>query len=140
MYVCPLLRVYVAGVYPLASSWPFWESAVQYPETAAPVVSIELIVRLDTPLAPVVVDVALVDVVVVVAEDELLLLVVLVLVLVVELDVVLVVVTVVVAVVVALLVVLVGLPLQATEKLVPSVERGDGCASVVPELDTIVIS
>ena len=95
---------------------------------------------MDTPLAPVVVDVALVDVVVVVAEDELLLLVVLVLVLVVELDVVLVVVTVVVAVVVALLVVLVGLPLQATEKLVPSVERGDGCASVVPELDTIVIS
>src|SRR5207245_5524879 len=130
----------VAGVYPLASSWPFWESAVQYPASAAPVVSIELIVRLDIPLALVVVDVALVDVVLVVAEDELILLVVLVLVLAVELDVVVVVESVEVAVVVALLVVLVGLPLQVTEKLVPSVESEDGCASVVPELDTIVIS
>src|SRR2546427_7614703 len=86
------------------------------------------------PLPLVVVDVAVVDVALVVAEDEPVLLVVLVVVLVVE--------TVVVAivVVVALLVVLVEPPPQVTEKLVPSVERGDGCASVVPELDTIVIS
>ena len=92
-----------------------------------------MIVRLGVPLPLVVVDVAVVDVALVVAEDELILLVVLAVVLVVE--------TVVVAVVVvvALLVVLVEPP-QATEKLVPSVERGDGCASVVPELDTIVIS
>ena len=122
MYVCPLLRVYVAGVYPLASTWPFWESSVQYPVSATPVVSRVLIVRLGVPLPLVVVDVAVVDVVLVVAEEELVLLVVLVVVLVVE--------TVVVAVVVvvALLVVLVEPPPQVTEKLVPSVERGDGCA------------
>ena len=83
----------------------------------------------------VVVDVAVVDVVLVVAEDELVLLVVLAAVLVVET-----VVVAVVVVVVALLVVLVEPPPQVTEKLVPSVERGDGCASIVPELDTIVIS
>src|SRR3989442_7579800 len=89
-------------------------------------------VRLGVPLPLlVVVDVAVVDVVLVVAEDELVLLVVLV----VET-----VVVAVVVVVVALLVVLVEPPPQVTEKLVPSVERGDGCASVVPELDTIVIS
>ena len=86
------------------------------------------------PLPLVVVDVAVVDVALVVAEDELILLVVLAVVLVVKT-----VVVAVVVVVVALLVVLVEPP-QVTEKLVPSVERGDGCASVVPELDTIVIS
>lgn len=88
----------------------------------------------------VVVDVALVDVVLVV-EDELVLL----LVLVVELEALVVEIVVVVemvgvAVVVALVVVLVEPPPQVTEKLVPSVESEDGCASVEPELDTIVIS
>ena len=122
MYVCPLLRVYVAGVYPLASTWPFWESSVQYPVSATPVVSRVLIVRLGVPLPLVVVDVAVVDVALVVAEDELILLVVLAVVLVVKT-----VVVAVVVVVVALLVVLVEPP-QVTEKLVPSVERGDGCA------------
>ena len=82
----------------------------------------------------VVVDVALVDVVLVVAEDELVLLLVLVV------EIVVVVEMVVVAVVVAIVVVLVEPPPQVTEKLVPSVETEDGCASVEPELDNIVIS
>ena len=82
----------------------------------------------------VVVDVALVDVVLVVADDELVLLLALVV------EIVVVVEMVVVAVVVALVVVLVEPPPQVTEKLVPSVESKDGCASVEPELDSIVIS